>query len=179
MCGITGIIDPKIKNREEVIDNMTKAILHRGPDQDGFFSDDTVSLGMRRLSIIDITRGKQPIESPDNRYLIFYNGELYNYLEIKKELGDYPFQTDSDTEVILAGYIKWGKDVLNKLRGMFTFAIYDTKEKKIFLARDFFGIKPLYYLTSTNGVYIRAFSSEIKSFLALSEFKPEVNDAAV
>ncbi len=179
MCGITGIIDPKVNNREEVIDMMTKAILHRGPDQDGYYTDELVSLGMRRLSIIDITRGKQPISSSDGRYLIFYNGEVYNYLEIKKELGDYPFQTDSDTEVILAGYIKWGKEVLNKLRGMFTFAIYDTVEKKIFLARDFFGIKPLYYLTSANGAYVRAFSSEIKSFLAIPEFEAEVNDAAV
>ena len=174
MCGIAGIINPKDK---EVIEKMTNAIRHRGPDDDGFFVDNLVGLGMRRLSIIDLARGKQPITSSDGRFVIFFNGEIYNYKEIKKELGDYEFKTESDTEVILAGYMKWKEGVLQRLRGMFAFCIYDTKENRIFLARDFFGIKPLYYLK--NNENIMAFSSEIKSFLELPDFKPEVNDAAV
>lgn len=174
MCGITGLIKPKDK---ESIKKMTEAILHRGPDDEGFYSDENIALGMRRLSIIDLAKGHQPITSQDERYLIFFNGEIYNYKEIKKELNNYQFKTDSDTEVILAGYIKFGEGVLNKLRGMFAFAIYDKEKKELFLARDFFGIKPLYYLK--NGNQIVSFSSEIKSFLAISGFKPEVNDEAV
>ena len=174
MCGITGIINPKGK---EDIEKMTRVILHRGPDDEGYFSDQYIALGMRRLSIIDLARGKQPVTSTDGRFLIFFNGEIYNYKEIKKELSDYEFKTESDTEVILAGYLKWGTDVLPRLRGMFAFCIYDTKDNKIFIARDFFGIKPLYYLKK--GDDIIAFSSEIKSFLTLSDFKPEVNDTAV
>src|SRR3989344_5776897 len=174
MCGITGIINPKGK---EDIEKMTRVILHRGPDDEGYFSDQYVALGMRRLSVIDLVRGKQPVTSLDDRFLIFFNGEIYNYKEIKKELTDYEFKTESDTEVILAGFLKWGTDVLPRLRGMFAFCIYDREDNKVFIARDFFGIKPLYYLK--NGDNIVAFSSEIKSFLTLPDFKPEVNDAAV
>jgi len=174
MCGITGIIDPK---GSESIQAMTDSIRHRGPDDDGYFSDQYVALGMRRLSIIDLAKGKQPIASADERFLIFFNGEIYNYKEIKIDLGDYEFKTDSDTEVILAGFIKWGEAILGRLRGMFTICIYDTKEKKLFLARDFFGIKPLYYFKKGN--WITAFSSEIKSFLTMPGFTPEVNDTAV
>ena len=177
MCGITGITNSQIKNREASIKSMTDAIHHRGPDDDGYLIDEYAALGMRRLSIIDLARGKQPITTRDGRFVIFFNGEIYNYKEIKKELGDYEFKTDGDTEVILAGFARWGEKVLLRLRGMFVFAIYDTVEKKVFLARDFFGIKPLYYLKS--GDRVVAFSSEIKSFLALPDFKPEVNDAAV
>ena len=176
MCGITGIIDSRMENRAEAIKRMTDAITHRGPDDDGYFTDDYAALGMRRLSIIDLAKGQQPIASSDGRYLIFFNGEIYNYKEIKRELSDYSFKTDSDTEVILAGFMKWKEGVLGRLRGMFTFCIYDTQEKKIFLARDFFGIKPLYYLKEGS---ISAFSSEIKSFFQIPGFKPEVNDAAV
>ncbi len=177
MCGITGITDARIENKTEAIKRMTKIITHRGPDDEGYFTDEHVALGMRRLSIIDLSRGQQPIASSDGRWLIFFNGEIYNYQELKKELGDYAFKTDSDTEVILAGFIKWGEGVLTRLRGMFAFCIYDTRDKKIFIARDFFGIKPIYYLK--NGEKIIAFSSEIKSFLELPGFEPKVNDAAV
>ncbi|MDO8424246.1 MAG: asparagine synthase (glutamine-hydrolyzing) [bacterium] len=177
MCGITGIIDSRIEQRAEAVRRMTDCIRHRGPDDDGYFADSHVALGMRRLSIIDLSRGKQPIASNGGRYLIFFNGEIYNYKEIKKELDGYEWKTDSDTEVVLAGFIKWGAEVVGRLRGMFAFAIYDTEEKKIFLARDFFGIKPLYYLK--DGEKIMAFSSEIKSFLELPGFKREVNDNAV
>ena len=178
MCGITGIIDPRIRDKEAAIKKMTDAIAHRGPDDDGFYLDDSVALGMRRLSIIDLAKGRQPITSLDERYLIFFNGEIYNYQEIKKELSEYAFKTDSDTEVILAGYLKWGANgLLNRLRGMFAFAIYDTRDKQLFLARDPFGIKPLYYFKV--GSEIKAFASEIKAFLPLPNFTPEVNDAAV
>ncbi len=174
MCGIAGIIKPKERDR---IQNMTEAIFHRGPDDAGFFSDDYVALGMRRLSIIDLAGGRQPIVSSDGRWVIIFNGEIYNYREIKSALSDYKFKTDSDTEVILAGFLKWGEEVLPHLRGMFAFSIYDTRDKKIFIARDFFGIKPLYYWKKGNQV--TAFSSEIKSFIALPDFRPEANDAAI
>lgn len=177
MCGITGIIGSK---QRQYIQAMTDAIRHRGPDDEGFFSDECLSLGMRRLSIIDLTRGRQPIESSDGRYLIFFNGEIYNYKEIKTQFGDYKFKTDSDTEVALVGFIKWGEKVLERLRGMFALAIYDRKKKELLLARDFFGIKPLYYLSDQgDSSAILAFSSEMKSFLALPSFQPEVNDEAV
>lgn len=174
MCGITGIINPK---KGEDIKAMNRAIAHRGPDDEGYFSDERAALGMRRLSIIDLGGGHQPIASPDGRFLIFFNGEIYNYREIRSELGDYKFKTESDTETILAGYVKWGEGVLERLRGMFVFAIYDKSTKEVFVARDFFGIKPLYYLS--DGESVRAFSSELKSFLELPGFAPEINDAAV
>jgi len=182
MCGITGILDSK---DPKTIEKMAQAIFHRGPDDVGNFVDEKAAFAMRRLSIIDLGGGHQPIESTDGRYLIFFNGEIYNYKEIKKELSDYQFKTDSDTEVILAGYIKWKEGVLEKLRGMFTFAIYDREKKELFIARDFFGIKPLYYLVgpasheASQDRRILAYSSEIKSFLEIPGFKPEVNDVAV
>src|SRR3989344_4644161 len=132
MCGIVGIINP---TRKSAIQNMAEAIYHRGPDDAGFFVDEYVALGIRRLSIIDLVGGKQPISSNDGRFTLIFNGEIYNY----------KFKTDSDTEVILVGFLKWGTEILPRLRGMFAFSIYDAKEKQIFLARDFFGIKPLYY----------------------------------
>ncbi|MBI4155794.1 MAG: asparagine synthase (glutamine-hydrolyzing), partial [Candidatus Zambryskibacteria bacterium] len=179
MCGIAGIIGKNIENNKKVIGDMVSAIIHRGPDDDGFFVDENVGVGMRRLSIIDLARGKQPIWSADGKRVIFFNGEIYNYKELKKDLvlKGYQFKTDSDTEVILVMYEAYGKEMLPRLRGMFTFCIYNTEAAEIFLARDFFGIKPLYYLR--NGGNIIAFSSEIKSFLSIPGFKAEVNDNAV
>ncbi len=179
MCGITGIIGPEIDNKEEIIGKMTKVIIHRGPDDEGYFIDGHVGLGMRRLSIIDLSSGKQPIISKNGEILIFFNGEIYNYLELKNELRGklYEFKTDSDTEVILHMYEEYGEAMLTKLRGMFVFAIYNTVTHEIFIARDFFGIKPLYYLTANQKVI--AFSSEIKSFLSVPNFKAQVNDSAV
>ena len=179
MCGVAGIIDPKIINKEKVVGDMVARIFHRGPDQDGFFVDSNVGLGMRRLSIIDLDTGKQPIWSFDRKTCIFYNGEIYNYLELRKELmgKGVEFSTSSDTEVILQMYEMYGDKMLPKLRGMFVFCIYNIETKKIFIARDYFGIKPLYYLQHKNKIV--AFSSEIKSFLSFPEFIAEVNDAAV
>jgi len=180
MCGIAGVIDPKIENIEKAITGMVAKITHRGPDDDGFYVDKSVGLGMRRLSIIDLSTGRQPITSSDEKLLIFLNGEIYNYKELRLELEEkgYHFKTQTDTEVILHLFEEYGEKMLPMLRGMFAFCIYNIETRKIFLARDFFGIKPLYYLVNKDG-QITAFSSEIKSFLALPEFQPEVNDEAV
>lgn len=180
MCGIAGIIDTKIEEKERTILNMVSKIVHRGPDDDGFYVDKYVGLGMRRLSIIDLSTGRQPISSADGKLLIFLNGEIYNYKELKSELvaRGHNFKTQTDTEVVLAMYEEYGPKMLLKLRGMFVFCIYNTETKNLFLARDFFGIKPLYYLVNKNKE-ITAFSSEIKSFLSLSDFTPTVNDDAV
>lgn len=179
MCGISGVIEPKIKNKNKIIESMVSKIIHRGPDEDGFYVDKNVGLGMRRLSIIDLSTGHQPITSENENLLIFFNGEIYNYLELKKDLlsKDYKFKTDSDTEVILHMYEEYGEHMLTQLRGMFTFCIYDIEKKVVFVARDFFGIKPLYYLVQNEKIV--AFSSEAKSFLSFPGFKPEVNDSAV
>lgn len=179
MCGISGIIEPKIKHKDKVIEAMVSRIIHRGPDEDGFYVDKNVGLGMRRLSIIDLSSGHQPITSEDENLLIFFNGEIYNYLELKKNLleKNYKFKTDSDTEVILHMYEEYGEKMLTQLRGMFTFCIYDIEKKEVFVARDFFGIKPLYYLVQNEKIV--AFSSEAKSFLSFPGFVPEVNDSAV
>ncbi|MBX4206333.1 asparagine synthase (glutamine-hydrolyzing) [Candidatus Parcubacteria bacterium] len=179
MCGITGITDTQIEKLEEAIQKMTKVIAHRGPDDDGFFVGPKVALGMRRLAIIDLERGRQPMSSSDGRYLIFFNGEIYNYKELKRELekAGESFATESDTEVLLRLFEREGAECFKRLRGMFAVAIYDTKAERLVLARDPFGIKPLYYWKRGNK--IAAFSSEIKSFLSLKGFQREVNDAAV
>ncbi len=179
MCGISGVIGENTANKEGIIAQMTDAITHRGPDDQGFFVDKFVGLGMRRLAIIDLKTGEQPITSKDDSILIFFNGEIYNYKELREELvkKGFQFKTTSDTEVILHMFEAYGEEMLTRLRGMFTFAIYNTENKSLFLARDFFGIKPLYYLTDDEKIV--AFSSEIKSFLNIPSFKTKVNDSAV
>ncbi len=179
MCGISGYIGENTDNKEGIIAQMTDAIAHRGPDDQGFFVDKFVGLGMRRLAIIDLKSGQQPITSKDGKLLIFFNGEIYNYKELREELvkKGFQFKTNSDTETILHMYEAYGEEMLARLRGMFTFSIYNTETKNLFIARDFFGIKPLYYLT--DGEKITAFSSEIKSFLKIPGFKAKVNNSAV
>ena len=186
MCGIAGIIRQEIENKEKIIGQMVERINHRGPDDDGFFVDGFVGLGMRRLAIIDLNTGKQPITTEDGKLIIFFNGEIYNYKELREELlvKGYKFKTQGDTEVILNMFVEYGEKMLVRLRGMFAICIYNIETREVFLARDFFGIKPLYYLV--NSVDIRcpqgkivAFSSEIKSFLDFPNFVPEVNDKAV
>lgn len=179
MCGIAGVIGAQTAKKEDLIVKMTEAIHHRGPDQDGFFSDEQVSLGMRRLSIIDISAGKQPIENSDGSKLIFFNGEIYNYKELRAELlaEGRLFKTHSDTEVILQMFEAYGPKSVTRLRGMFAFAIYEKRTGKLFIARDFFGIKPLYFWKEGNEV--KAFGSEIKSIIEHPEFKKEVNHEAV
>lgn len=179
MCGITGITDKGMESKDKAIRLMTDAIAHRGPDDEGFLADEHCALGMRRLAIIDLKTGKQPIYSADGRYIIFFNGEIYNYQELRAVLENkgHSFKTQSDTEVILKLYELEGATSVSKLRGMFAFSIYDREERRVFVARDYFGIKPVYYWKE-DGI-VRAFSSEIKSFLTLPGFKKEVNDAAV
>ena len=170
MCGIVGFIG-KNKESKKIIESMTNKLIHRGPDDFGYYIDEFCALGHRRLSIIDLNTGKQPIS--DGKYTIVFNGEIYNFLELKEELKKkYKFKTKTDTEVILKGYQEWGTDVLKKLRGMFAIAIWDNKKKELFLARDQWGIKPLYYYKNGNTFM---FASEIKALLEHPDFVKEFN----
>lgn len=159
MCGIAGF---NWKNRT-LGEKMQECLLHRGPDAHGVFEDSEMTLSHSRLAIIDLTpEANQPLHDFSNRYVIVFNGEIYNYRELKKELKDYDFKTESDTEVILAGYEKWGREVVQRLNGIFAFAIWDKKEKELFAARDHLGVKPFYYYWD-NRKFI--FASEVKSIL--------------
>ena len=173
MCGFVGFVD-KSRNKKKIIKDMADIIKHRGPDSDGYYTSNDIALGFRRLSIIDLDGGTQPIYSQNKDKVIVFNGEIYNYKEIKEDLlkKGYKFSTKTDTEVILNGYIEYGKDILNKLRGMFSFVIYDNNDKSLFGARDFYGIKPMYYYFTDDEFM---FASEIKAFLAHPSFKKELN----
>ena len=163
MCGIAGILGKNAKSN--VIDDMLMVQHHRGPDYKGKWLEEGVALGHNRLSIIDLSNNaNQPFSDKTKRYTVVFNGEIYNYIELRKKLkSSYEFQTSSDTEVLLAAFIFWGKDCLKHLNGMFSFAIYDTKSKSLFAARDRFGVKPFFYHKSNNSFY---FSSEIKAIHA-------------
>jgi asparagine synthase (glutamine-hydrolysing) len=164
MCGIAGILYNDPARPAADLTAALNAIQHRGPDDDGVYSDGPLAIGMRRLSIIDLTTGDQPMSDASGRYWIVFNGEIYNYPELRRELAaqGYPFRTTSDTEVILAGYGCWGEEVLRRLNGMFGFALWDRVERRLWLARDRLGIKPLYYMH--DGSAFR-FASEIKAIL--------------
>jgi asparagine synthase (glutamine-hydrolysing) len=165
VCGINGIIEFNSGiDFGEKVRKMNDALAHRGPDDHGLFSEPGIALGHRRLSIIDLSSaGHQPMSYADDRYHIVYNGELYNFREIRHELNDHPFQTGSDTEVILAAYSKWGEKCLDRFNGMFAFALYDKKEQAVFIARDRLGIKPVYYRAEKNQL---VFSSEMRGIFA-------------
>ena len=173
MCGFVGYIN-KEKDKKDNIKKMADLIAHRGPDSEGYYTDENIALGFRRLSIIDLDGGSQPIYNKDKTKVIVFNGEIYNYQKLRKELTKkgYKFKTKTDTEVILHGYEEYNEKILDKLRGMFAFAIYDIKKKELFAARDFYGIKPFYY-TKMDNTFI--FGSEIKSFLIHPHFKKELN----
>lgn len=178
MCGIVGFTN-SIDNSNEVIKKMMDRIRHRGPDAEGKYVDGDIALGHRRLSIIDISsQGDQPIFNEDGSLVIVFNGEIYNYMEIREKLvqAGHGFSTNTDTEVLIHGYEEFGEKILNMLRGMFAFVIWDKKKKELFGARDFFGIKPLYYAVM-NGTFM--FASEIKSFLEHPAFKKELNTEAL
>lgn len=177
MCGIVGFASNE-KDKQTIIKKMADKIAHRGPDEEGYYVDDTVALGHRRLSIIDLKSGGQPMFNEDKSMVIIFNGEIYNFQELKKELIEkgHVFSTNCDTEVILHGYEEYKEEILQKLRGMYTFAIYDIKEKTLFGARDIFGIKPLYY-TRMNNIFM--FASEIKAFLPHPAFCKELNKQAL
>lgn len=176
MCGIAGIINLTNNNVEQhSIETMMRLMKHRGPDDEGLLVEDNVGLGFVRLSIIDLSPlGHQPMFCDENRYVIIFNGEIFNYIELRTELESLgiPFKTKTDTEVLLKAYIQWGESCLHKLNGMWAFVIYDRITKNIFASRDRFGIKPFYYsLTDTQF----AFCSEIPPLLSLIEGKPKAN----
>ena len=173
MCGICGFVG-KIDDAVEVIEKMTSVITHRGPNDVNFFVDKDVSMGFRRLSIIDVSEGRQPIYNENNNLVLTFNGEIYNFVELKKQLESlgHKFYTHVDSEVIIHGFEEWGESVTLKLRGMFAFSIWNRKTKEMFIARDNFGIKPLHYcLCGENLVY----ASEIKSILEFPLFEKKLN----
>lgn len=177
MCGIAGFMG-QVENRADVIRNMTEVITHRGPDSDGFFTDDNISMGFRRLSIIDLGAGYQPIYNEDKSLVLTFNGEIYNYKDLRKELiaKGHKFYTDTDSEVLVHAFEEWKEDMLPKLRGMFGFAIYNTKDNSLFIARDFFGIKPMHYTQIGNDF---VYASEIKSILEYPKFEKKFNRKAL
>lgn len=180
MCGIIGIIrfDEKPIKKDE-LQTMMQVIKHRGPDDEGIFVDGHVGLGHVRLSILDLSSaGKQPMTDPTGRYTIIQNGESYNYIELREELQamGYTFKTQTDTEVVLNGYIAWGEKVLDRLNGMFAMAIYDKEKQTLFIARDRFGVKPLYYHVGDGQM---VFASEIPAILKVLPGKPKANENAI
>ncbi|MCB0438202.1 MAG: asparagine synthase (glutamine-hydrolyzing) [Mangrovimonas sp.] len=181
MCGINGIITTSQHTKASLqskIVLMNDKIVHRGPDDDGTFLEISnsvnIAMGMRRLAIIDLNSGKQPIYSSDQQHVIVFNGEIYNYRELRNELSALgaQFNTHSDTEVILMGYKFWGVEAFKKLDGMFAFSIYDRTKNKVFIARDFFGEKPLYYMPTADGL---VWASELKSVVSTLNSKPPIN----
>ncbi len=177
MCGIAGVVAAPTPQRGEAIRRMTATLAHRGPDDDGYFEDDRVALGMRRLSIIDLACGHQPIRSRDG-VVIVYNGEAYNYRVLRAELErtGVSFATDSDTEVVLELYRAHGIEGLSRIEGMFGLCIYDPRRNELHLARDRLGVKPLYYRADGAGL---AFGSEIKALLAGLPARPALDRQAI
>ena len=165
MCGISGIYGLEgLSDPKEVLSKMTQKLAHRGPDAEGFFINEHLALGHRRLSIIDTSAdGNQPLHSHNGKLTLVFNGELYNYLELKAELKDYPFKTKTDTEVVLAAFETWGDQALQRFNGMFAFALWDDESKVLKLVRDRLGIKPL-YVASVGQHFL--FASEVRSILA-------------
>jgi asparagine synthase (glutamine-hydrolysing) len=180
MCGITGIFN---RNGEPVspiaLRNMTDAVAHRGPDGEGFYVETCIGLGHRRLAVIDLTSaGHQPMMTQDGRYVLSYNGEIYNFQELRLELEarGHHFRSKTDAEVVLYAYVEWGEKALDRFNGMFAFAIWDRRRQELFLARDRYGVKPLYY--GLHG-HTFAFSSEIKAILAHPSYRTEMDKEAL
>jgi len=180
MCGICGIVDfnNKISDKKKLTNMMSEKLTHRGPDDKGDFDNDFVSLGFKRLSILDIKNGNQPMTNKKKSIISIFNGEIYNFKEIKKELEEtgYSFFSNSDSEIIPYAFEKWGIDFIKKLNGMFSIAIYDKENKSFYLVRDRLGIKPLYYFKHDKTI---VFSSEINSIISVPFFKKRVNFKAV
>ena len=174
MCGIVGFVGARA-DMQEILQGMMDAIAHRGPDGQGQFIEGPAALGQRRLSIIDLEGGKQPMFNEDQNLAVIFNGEIYNFQELTAELmrAGHTFATRSDTEVLLHGYEQWGKEMLQKLRGMFTFAIWDRKNETLFCARDHFGIKRSII---TKRCRRAAVWQRDQSFLAHPGFKKELNE---
>ncbi|MCI8921793.1 MAG: asparagine synthase (glutamine-hydrolyzing) [Acutalibacter sp.] len=179
MCGFVGFMNsPQVQEPGPVIRAMADRIIHRGPDDAHYYDGKDISLGFRRLSIIDLEGGRQPILNEDGSKVLVFNGEIYNYQELREDLlkRGHSFTTKSDSETILHGYEEFGPEILQKLRGMFAFVIWDKNKKKLFGARDIFGIKPFYYYKK-DGQFM--FGSEIKSFLSHPCFEKELDEALI
>ncbi|MCX6164179.1 MAG: asparagine synthase (glutamine-hydrolyzing), partial [Ignavibacteriae bacterium] len=180
MCGICGILNFSNKHVEDnSVRKMMSAIKHRGPDDEGIYINENIGLGFVRLSIIDLSQSShQPMLDESGRFVLIYNGEIYNYIEIREELKSigYKFKSTGDAEVLLYSFIEWGKDCLNRFNGMFAFVIWDTKEKKLFVARDRYGVKPFYYFLNNN-TFI--FGSEICAILSVVNERIVQNDEAI
>src|SRR5208282_3244037 len=176
MCGICGQYnfgDPAPVQRRDIV-AMTQSISHRGPDDEGHYIDGPLGLGFRRLSIIDLAGGHQPMSDQEESVWVIFNGEIYNFHEVRRELEGYghAFRTNSDTEVIIHGYKQWGDEVLNRLNGMFGLAIWDVRKRRLVLARDAFGIKLLYYRIDRGSLY---FGSEMRAVRAAMPDKTEID----
>ncbi len=183
MCGIAGFVsrDEHRDQREAraVLESMCRVISHRGPDDQGTLVDDRVALGMRRLSIIDLSGGHQPMSGCNGAVTIVFNGEIYNYRDLQSELESraHRFKTHSDTETIVHAYEEYGARCVDRLRGMFAFAIWDARKRELFIARDRAGKKPLYYTITPGGTLI--FGSELKSLREHPEFRGEISVEAL
>ena len=175
MCGIAGIVSGELESsRRSMVQKMTDSLTHRGPDDEGFYNDEITTLGQRRLSIIDIDGGHQPITDESGDLILVANGEIYNSPELREQLESrgYKFKTQTDIEVILPLYLEYGPDCVRHLRGMFAIALWDRREKSLFLARDHLGQKPLFFMPSEDGIY---FASEVKAILSVLKHKPGLN----
>src|SRR5690606_19897130 len=179
MCGIVGTVNVRDAVDRRVLEAMNRAITHRGPDDDGFYINETAGLAMRRLAIIDLAHGKQPIRNADGTKWIVFNGEIYNYQELREVLEErgHKFYTNSDTEAIVHLYDEYGAECVTHLRGMFAFAIWDETAKELFIARDRVGKKPLLYSHRPNGDLI--FASEFRSMLEHPAIGREVDPRAI
>ncbi|WP_054742731.1 asparagine synthase (glutamine-hydrolyzing) [Cellulosilyticum ruminicola] len=178
MCGFCGFVNTNIANKKLILNNMMDTIAHRGPDSAGEYIDDHINMGFRRLSFLDLEAGAQPLYNEDGRFVLTFNGEIYNFMEIREKLiaAGHIFKTHTDSEVLVHGYEEYGTELVNHLRGMFAFVIWDREEQVLFGARDHFGIKPFYYtLFDDNFVY----GSEIKAILKHPEVKRELNEEAL
>ena len=177
MCGFVGFTN-YINDDGVLLGSMMDKIVHRGPDAAGSYVDSDIALGFRRLSIIDLEGGNQPMFNEDGTLVLVFNGEIYNYKQLREELAElgHTFGTNADSEVVLHGFEAWGSEVVNRLRGMFAFVVYNKDDKSIFGARDMFGIKPFYYTLTENSFL---FGSEIKAFIAHPEFKKQLNEQAL
>ena len=177
MCGFTGFIG-NTRNSAAILEKMMDQIIHRGPDSSGMFTDKNAALGFRRLSIIDLEHGSQPLYNEDNSLVLVFNGEIYNFQELRDDLSakGHIFTTHTDSEVLIHGYEEYGETLPGKLRGMFAFVIWDRNTDKLLAARDMFGIKPFYY-AQMNGTLL--FGSEVKSFMPHPDFNKELNEQAL